>query len=309
MHAQAWLWLAFAGIISVMMVLDLGVFGRRTHAPSLKESLLWTGVWVGLALLFNLGIYVWRGQEKAILFFTGYVVEESLSVDNLFIMMLIFSQLRVPRAYQHKVLSWGIIGAAMLRALFIGVGVSLVHRFHWTLYIFGAFLVYTGIRLLFEKKDQEQEVNPDKNAVVRVFKKILPVHPAYDNGHFFVRQAGKTMATPLLIAVIMVESADVIFAMDSIPAILAISTDPFIVYTSNIFAILGLRSLFFTLSGFMQMFHYLNYGLSVILTFIGIKMLVADFWPISTVWALSVIACVLFLSVLGSVLWKPEEKN
>ncbi|NTV52799.1 MAG: TerC family protein [Candidatus Firestonebacteria bacterium] len=304
MSTQTGLWLIFGIVILVMAVLDLGVLNRKAHAVSMREALIMSGIWIFLALLFNLGIYFWQGPEKAMMFLTGYVVEESLSVDNLFVFLVLFSFFQVPRAYQHKVLFWGIIGAMLMRALFIGVGVSLLHRFHGIIYIFGAFLLYTGIKLALEK---EKEIHPENNPVIRLFRKILPVREQYVGDHFFIRQDGRTWATPLFIVLLVVETTDVIFAVDSIPAIFAITTDPFIVYTSNIFAVMGLRSLFFALSGFMQMFHYLNYGLSVVLAFIGVKMLVADFWAIPVGAALGVILGVLALSVAASLIWKPRE--
>jgi tellurite resistance protein TerC len=301
---QAMGWIIFAAVILIMMALDLGVFNRRTHAPTFREALVWCAVWISLALLFNLVVWWWRGPEAGLLFLTGYLVEESLSVDNLFVFIVIFSYFRVPAQYQHKVLFWGILGAVVLRGLFIAAGVTLIHRFHWLIYIFGLFLIYTGLRLALEK--DKKAVEPEKNLFVRIFRRFFPVSTQAEGGRFFIRSQGQWLATPLFITVLVVESTDVIFALDSIPAILAITTDPFLVYTSNIFAILGLRSLYFALAGFMRMFHYLSYGLAVILTFIGIKMITVDIYKMPIGLALSVIAGVLALSILASLIWKPK---
>lgn len=300
-------WIIFAAVILIMMALDLGVLNRRAHEVSFREALIWCAVWVSLALLFNLVVWWWRGPEDALLFLTGYLVEESLSVDNLFVFILIFSYFRVPSQFQHKVLFWGILGAVIMRGVFIAAGVTLIHRFHWVIYVFGVFLIYTGIRLALQK--DKQEMDPEKNLFVRIFRRFFPVTPQFEGGRFFVRQSGRWLATPLFITVLVVESTDVVFALDSIPAILAITTDPFLVYTSNIFAILGLRSLYFALAGFMRMFHYLNYGLAVILAFIGVKMTMADIYHMPIQLALGVIAGVLAVSILASVLWKPRPES
>lgn len=297
-------WIVFAAVILVMMALDLGVLNRRAHEVSFREALIWCVVWISLALLFNLGVWWWRGPEDALLFLTGYLVEESLSVDNLFVFILVFSYFKVPSQYQHKVLFWGILGAVVMRGLFIAAGVTLIHRFHWIIYLFGVFLIYTGIRLAFQK--EKDEVDPGKNLFVRIFRRFFPVAPHFEGGRFFTRNQGRWLATPLFITVLVLESTDVVFALDSIPAILAITTDPFLVYTSNIFAILGLRSLYFALAGFMRMFHYLNYGLAVILAFIGVKMTIADFYPMPIQLALGFIAVALAISILASVIWKPK---
>jgi len=302
---QIWLWVIFGVLVTGVMALDLGVFNRKGHSPSMKEALAWSSVWISLALLFNLGIAFWSGPEKALLFLTGYVVEESLSVDNLFVMMLIFQSLRIPREYQHKVLFWGILGAVVMRGIFIAAGVTLIEKFHWIIYLFGAFLIYTGIKLFFQKEEKE-EIDPEKNPIVRWFEKRMPLTKQFgQGGRMFLKDGGRLLATPLFIAVLMVESADLVFAVDSIPAVLAITTDPFIVYTSNIFAILGLRSLFFVLSGFVQMFRYLNYGLAGVLTFIGVKMAIADLVHIPTAAALLAIAGMLGASIAASLAIKP----
>jgi tellurite resistance protein TerC len=303
MQTQVILWIVFGVIMLGMAILDLGVLNRRAHEVKMKEALIWCAIWIGLALLFNLGIYFTQGSEKALLFLTGYIVEESLSVDNLFVFLVVFSFFQVPKIYQHKILFWGIIGAMLMRALFIGVGVSLMHQFHWIIYVFGVFLVYTGIKLLGKK---DEEIDPEKNPVIRLFRKIMPVTPAFEKDRFFIRKDNRIWATPLFIVLLVIETTDVIFAVDSIPAILAITTDSFIVYTSNIFAVMGLRAMFFALAGFMQMFHYLNYGLAVVLTFIGVKMLLADAYKMPVGVALGVILGVLTVSVVASILWKPD---
>ena len=302
---QAILWIGFSVFILTMLVLDLGVFHRKSHIVELKEALLWSGAWIALALLFNVAVYFFRGYDAALKFLTGYLLEKSLGVDNLFVFLLIFSYFRTPSDYQHKVLFWGIIGAIVMRALFIITGISLIHRFHWIMYLFGLFLVITGAKLACEK---DKEVHPEKNPVLRLFRKLMPVTHEYENGKFFIRKDSRLWATPLFVVLLAVESTDVVFAMDSIPAILGITTDPFIVYTSNIFAILGLRSIYFALAGLMRMFHHLHYGLSVILVFIGVKMLIAEFFKIPITVALGVIVIVLVCSVIASLIW-PEAKE
>lgn len=299
MSHQMLLWGGFGLFILAMLALDLGVFHRQAHTVSVKEALRWSGIWIALALLFNLGVYFWHGTETALAFLTGYLLEESLSVDNLFVILLILSYFNIPAAYQHKVLFWGILGALLMRAVMIIVGTTLIQMFHWILYLFGGFLVLTGIKMAFQK---ETEVHPENNPVIRLFTRFMPTTMAHHGEKFFVVLDGRRHATPLFIALLMVEVSDVVFAMDSIPAILAITTDPFIVYTSNVFAILGLRSLFFALAGLMGLFHYLKYGLAVVLAFIGVKMVLADVYKMPIYVALGVIAGVLLCSVLASVL-------
>ncbi|MBN2144193.1 MAG: TerC family protein [Candidatus Aureabacteria bacterium] len=299
------LWIIFAVLVPLMLFLDLKVFHRKVHTVEFKEALKGCAFWIGLALLFNAGIYFTEGKEKALLFFTGYLVEESLSVDNLFVFLLIFSYFRLPKEYEHKVLFWGILGAMIMRAVFIVLGISLINRFHWIIYIFGAFLIYTGFQL-FRRK--EKEIHPEKNPIIRLLKKFMRITPDYEKDRFFIRKDNQVWATPLFVILLVVETTDVIFAVDSIPAILAITTDPFIVYTSNIFAILGLRALFFALSGLMRMFYYLHYGLSVILVFIGTKMLLMSYIKIPVGIALGVIASILCISVAASlILDKPNK--
>jgi tellurite resistance protein TerC len=298
-------WIGFNAFVAIMLILDLTVFHRKAHKIEFKEALLWSAFWISLAAIFAVIVYFWRGKATSLDFVTGYLIEESLSVDNLFVFLLVFRYFKVPTQFQHKVLFWGIIGALVMRFVFIWAGVALINRFHWIIYVFGAFLVYTGLRLL---KTSDDDVNPENNPVLRTFRKFMPVTKDYEGGKFFVRQPG-LYATPLFLVLIVIETTDVAFAADSIPAILAITRDPFIVYTSNVFAILGLRSLYFALAGLMDAFHYLHYGLAVILTFIGAKMLLSNFFHLPTVVALGVVAGVLALSVIASLLWPKKEKK
>ena len=283
-----------------MLALDLGVFNRKAHVVKIKEALIWSGVWISMALLFNLGIYYWLGPRPALEFLTGYLLEKSLSVDNIFVFLLIFTYFKVPALCQHKVLFWGIIGALIMRAIFIAVGVALIQQFHWVIYVFGAFLIFTGIKMALQK---DKEIHPEKNPVIKLFRRFLPVTHEYDEeSRFFVKKAGVLHATPLFIALLVVETTDVIFAVDSIPAVLAITHDPFIVYTSNVFAILGLRALFFALAGIMEMFHYLHYGLAAILVFVGAKMVLTDLFKIPIGIALGIVAGILLISVVASLM-------
>ncbi len=302
MAHQVLLWGGFGTFVLVMLVLDLGVFHRHAHVVRVKEALRWSALWIALALLFNLGVYLWRGHDAALAFLTGYLIEESLSVDNLFVFLMILSYFSVPSIYQYKVLFWGILGALIMRGIAIAVGVALIQTFHWVLYIFGVFLVFTGVKMIFQ---QDTEVHPEHNPVVRLFTRFMPVTTAYHAEQFFVTLDGRRFATPLFLVLLMVAVTDVVFALDSIPAVLAVTTDPFIVYTSNVFAIMGLRSLFFALSGLLGLFHYLRYGLAVVLAFIGTKMLLADIYPISIYLALGVVVGVLGLSVCASLLFPP----
>ncbi|NTU81882.1 MAG: TerC family protein [Chloroflexales bacterium] len=272
MEVTIWAWVAFLAVILALLALDLGVFHRNAHAVSVREAAIWTVVWIALSLLFNLSIYYWAGPQPAIEFLTGYLIEYSLSVDNIFVFVLLFSYFRVAAIYQHRVLFWGIIGALIMRGSMILLGAALLERFEWIIYIFGAFLVYTGLRMAFEKEG-EAEIHPEGNLLVRFVRRFLPVTREMHGERFFVRVDGRTMATPLFIVLLIVESTDLIFAVDSIPAIFGITRDPFIIFTSNICAILGLRSLYFLLAGVMDQFHYLKAGLAVILTFVGFKML------------------------------------
>jgi tellurite resistance protein TerC len=299
------LWIAFNFFVLGMLALDLGVFHRKAHAVSIKEASIWSAVWILLALVFNLGIYFVWGQEKALEFLTGYVIEKSLSVDNLFVFLMIFQYFATPAIYQHRILFWGIVGALVMRAIFIATGAALLENFHWMIYVFGAFLIVTGIKMLLQG---DEKLEPDKNPVVRLFQRWVPIVNEYQGQRFFIRREGKIHATLLMLVLVVVETTDVIFAVDSIPAIFAITTDPFIVYTSNVFAILGLRALYFMLAGVMQMFVYLKVGLSFVLCFVGAKMLVVDFYKIPIGISLGVVAGILILSVIVSLLarWKEE---
>ena len=299
------MWVAFNVFVLAMLAVDLGVVHRHAHEVTLKEALVWSGIWIALALLFALGLYVWDGSQPALEFLTGYLIEKSLSVDNIFVFMLIFSYFKVPALYQHKVLFWGILGALVMRAIFIFAGIALLQRLHWVIYVFGALLVLTGIKMAMEK---DKEIHPDKNPVLKLFRRLVPVTEDYHADHFFVKQAGHYAATPLFIVLLVVETTDVIFAVDSIPAILGITVDPFIVYTSNVFAILGLRALYFALAGVMQLFHYLHYGLSAILVFVGAKMLLADVYKLPVGVALGVIAGILLMAVLVSLM-RPRQRD
>ena len=306
MTHQMLLWGSFGTFVLTMLALDLGVFHRQARVVNVKEALRWSAIWIALALLFNLGVYLWYGTDAALAFLTGYILEESLSVDNLFVFLMILSYFSVPPAYQHKVLFWGILGALIMRGLMIAVGTVLIQMFHWLLYIFGGFLIVTGVRMVLRQHDQ---VHPEQNPVVRLFTRFMPVTTAYHAEKFFVQLNGRYFATPLFVVLLMIEVTDVVFALDSIPAVLAVTTDPFIVYTSNVFAILGLRSLFFALSGLMALFHYLRYGLAVVLVFIGAKMLVAEVYHIPVHWALAVVVGVLLLSVLASLIYHVPEAS
>jgi tellurite resistance protein TerC len=299
-------WIGFHVFIFIMLALDLGVFHKKSHKVPVKEAVIWTFVWITLALLFNLFIYYELGKVKALEFLTGYVIEYSLSVDNIFVFILIFSYFAVKEEYQHRVLFWGILGALIMRGTFIFAGVALINRFHWIVLIFGGFLVFTGIRMLFSK---DEEVDPEKNAIVKFFKRFLPVTHTLHGNKLFVREGFLIHATPLFLVLVVIESSDLIFAVDSIPAILAISHDRFIVYTSNIFAILGLRSLYFAIAGIMGYFRFLKVGLAFVLSFVGLKMLGSFFHlEIPILYSLAVIISILLISILASVLIK-EKKN
>src|SRR5918993_2679391 len=315
MEVPIWLWVGFNVFVLAMLALDLGVFHRKAHAVSGKEALTWSLVWISLSLVFNAVIYffwdrmapnsAYTNSEAALAFFTGYLIEKSLSVDNIFVFILIFSFFAVPAAYQHRVLFWGILGALIMRGTLIAVGAALLHEFHWIIYIFGAFLIFTGIRMAWH---HEEEVQPDKNPVVKFFRKFMPVTENFEQDNFFVRRAGRLMATPLFLILLVVESTDLVFAVDSIPAIFAVTQDPFIVYTSNVFAILGLRALYFLLANVMDQFQYLKFGLSAVLVFIGVKMVIVDFYKIPIGISLGVVAGILTTSILAS-LWKAKQEK
>ena len=293
------LWIVFNIFVLGMLTLDLGVFHRKAHAVSLKEAGIWSCIWIGLALVFNFGIYSVWGEEKALEFLTGYIIEKSLSVDNLFVFLMIFQYFNTPAEYQHRILFWGIVGALIMRAIFIVTGSALLANFHWMIYVFGGFLIVTGIKMFLQGDDK---IEPEKNPVVRMFQRLMPVTHRYHGQDFFVSRDGKRHATLMMVVLIVVETTDVIFAVDSIPAIFAITTDPFIVYTSNVFAILGLRALYFMLAGVMEMFVYLKVGLSVVLVFVGVKMMLVDVYKIPIGASLGVIGGILLLSVLASLM-------
>lgn len=297
------MWIIFAVLVAVMLPLDLLFFRRRGGNVRMKHALAWSAFWIGLALAFNVLVFFWQGKDTAFEFLTAYLVEESLSIDNLFVFLMIFSYFSVPSAHQHKVLFWGIVGVVIMRGLFIFGGVALISRFHWLMYILGAFLVFTGFKMAFKK---DEKIEPEKNPVLRVFRRMMKVTNDYEGGKFFVKRDSSIFATPLFVVLLVVETTDLVFAVDSIPAVLGITIDPFVVYTSNIFAVLGLRALYFALAGFMRLFHYLNYGLSAILAFVGVKMLVSGFYKIPTGIALGVVGVILFASVLASIV-KPKE--
>lgn len=298
-------WILFNVFVLLMLALDLGVFNRKAHEISFREAMTWTVVWIVLALVFNGILYYWRGPVDAMEFFTGYLVEKALSIDNIFVFIMIFSFFQVPAAYQHKVLFWGILGALVMRAIFIFAGVALIERFHFTIYIFGALLLYTGYKMFGHKK---VKVDPDKNPLIRLVRRWIPVTGEFHADRFFVRLDGKRYATPLFLVLILVETTDLIFAVDSIPAILAITQDQFIVYTSNVFAILGLRSLYFALAGIANRFWLLSYGLAVVLIFVGLKMLMIDLYKVPIQWSLAFIFVVVALSIILSLKLKPRDQ-
>lgn len=301
MSEQMILWGGFSAFVLGMLALDLGVFHRKSHEVTVKEALVWTAVWICLAMLFNLFVYYYFNKETALEFFTAYLVEKSLSIDNIFVIIMIFSYFNVPPSYQHKVLFWGILGALVMRVIFIFAGIELIHKFHWLIYIFGGFLIITGARMIF---GEDKPMNPEKNPIVKLVRKMFPVTESFENDKFFVKRSHKLWATPLFIVVVLIEATDLIFAVDSIPAIISISEDPFIVYTSNVFAILGLRSLYFALAGIEKYFTYLKYGLATILAFVGIKMVIADFYKIPVEISLIIISFLLAISMIASVLVK-----
>jgi len=292
------LWLGFLAFVAMMLALDLGVFHRKAHAISLREAAMWSAVWIALAAVFALGIFHFYGAERGLEFTTGYLIEKALSVDNIFVMVVLFGAFQVPAQQQHRVLFWGILGALAMRAVFILAGTALIARFHWTVYLFGVFLVVTGVKMLFFRAE---EGHPEDNLVVRLARRVLPVALAQEMEHFFTREGGRWMVTPLFLALLAVEFTDVIFAVDSIPAVLAVSRDPFIVFTSNIFAILGLRSLYFLLAGVVHRFRYLKVGLALVLVFVGVKMAVVDIFKIPVGVSLAVVGLLLTGAILSSL--------
>jgi tellurite resistance protein TerC len=299
------LWVGFTVFVLGMLALDLGVFHRNAHQLRVREALGWTAVWISLALLFNLGVYFWFGSQRALEFLTGYVIEKALSVDNIFVFLVIFSAFSVPPKFQHRALFWGVLGALVTRAIFIVLGAALLHRFHWVAYLFGAFVVFTGVKLLMQRGG---ESDPRKNPVCRLLRRLIPSTDDYGAGGFTVIDAGRRYATPLLSVIVAIEATDIVFALDSIPAIFAVTTDPFIVYTSNIFAMLGLRALYFALAGMMEKFHYLKVGLSLVLVGVGAKMLLAGVYKVPILLSLPAIGLLLVGSVAASLLW-PSKKS
>ncbi len=280
-----------------MLILDLGVFHKTPHDVKVKEALTWTAAWIMLAMIFNAGIYYFIGKKEAMEFFAGFILEKSLSIDNIFVFILIFSAFNVPKIYQHRVLFWGVLGAIFMRGIFIGLGVALMQKFSWIMYFFGALLVFTGIKMIIPR---EEEMDPNNNIVLKLFKKVFPCTPHYHQDHFFVKNQGRIMATPLFLVLLLVETSDLIFAIDSIPAILAITNDTLVLFTSNIFAIMGLRSLYFALGGIMDQFYYLKYALALILTFVGVKMLIINFYHIPIGISLSVIGSLVLIAIIMS---------
>lgn len=294
---SVWFLVGFNVVVVGLLVLDLGVFHRKSHAVSTKEAAIWSAVWISLALLFNLGLFLFDGTEKGLEFTAGYLIEKSLSVDNIFIFLVIFSTFKVPAAYQHRVLFYGILGALVMRGGMIAGGSALLHHFHWVIYLFGGLLLVTGIRMALQR---HVEPHPERNPLLRLARRMLPVTEDFEKDKFFVRRAGKLMVTPLFLVLLVVEATDVVFAIDSIPAIFAVTNDSFIVYTSNVFAILGLRSLYFLLSGVMDKFYYLKLALSVVLVFVGVKMVLTDVYKIPIVLSLAIIVSILAVAVLAS---------
>jgi tellurite resistance protein TerC len=311
MHLQTigtpWAWTIFLLAVGGMLALDLLVFHRRAHAVRMREALVWSGVWIALALVFNAAVYHWFGRDRALEFLTGYLIEKALSVDNIFVFLVLFSYFRVPSAYQHRVLFWGILGALAMRAGFIGAGAALLQAFHWVMYVFGAILVVTGVKMLFQG---EGDVRPERNLLFRAFRRFVPSVAEYHGARFSVREGGRRLATPLLAVLVAVETTDLVFAVDSIPAVFAVTQDPFIVYTSNIFAILGLRSLYFVLEGALGKLRFLKVGLSLVLGFVGMKMVLSGIYKLPVAVSLAVVAGLLGVAVAASLLWPgPAEQQ
>lgn len=303
-NPSPWIWIGFNVFVLAMLALDLGVFHRKAHVVTFREAAIWSAVWFALALVFNVGVWHFMGPQKGVEFLTGYLIEKSLSIDNIFVIALIFSYFAVPAEYQHRVLFWGILGALVLRAVFIAAGSALLANFHWIIYVFGAFLVITGFKMALAP---DKGLEPERNPVLRLLRRLMPVSDRYHGQRFFVREAGVRVATPLFLVLVLVEATDLVFAVDSIPAIFAITTDPFIVYSSNVFAILGLRSLYFLLGGVMGKFEYLKIGLAAIMVFVGGKMTLIDLYKISSVVSLAVVASILAIAIAAS-LWRSRRR-
>jgi tellurite resistance protein TerC len=305
MATSLWFYVAFTAFVLAMLALDLGVFHRKAHVVHPKEAGAWVAVWMTLALAFAAMLYFWKGGEASLLFLTGYLIEQSLSVDNIFVMVMIFSYFSVPEKYQYRVLFWGILGALLMRGIFIGVGSFLISQFTWVMYIFGAFLIFTGVRMATQ---QDEEFDAEQNLIMRTARRFLRVSSQYDGQRFFTIENRVRVATPLMLVLLLVEFTDLVFAVDSIPAIFAVTTDPFLVYTSNVFAILGLRSMYFLLSGMVHKFVYLKYGLAVILMFVGMKMIIVEFYHVPIVVSLGVIVLTLGVSAAASLLFPPKPE-
>ncbi|MBM3332951.1 TerC family protein [candidate division WOR-3 bacterium] len=291
-------WIVFNALVLGLLALDLGVFHRKAHSVSTKEAAIWSAAWIGLALLFNLGIYFWKGPRPAVEYLAGYLIEKSLSVDNIFVFIVILGTFNVPSAYQHRVLFWGVLGALVMRGAMIAAGSALLDQFHWIVYLFGSFLVFTGLRLGIQRNE---EPHPERNPLLKLARRLLPVSERYEGQRFFVREAGRLLVTPLFLVLLVVEATDLVFAVDSIPAIFAVTRDPFIVYTSNVFALLGLRSLYFLLARAVGKFYYLKMALAAILMFVGVKMVVAEFYKMPVAVSLGVVVGILTLAVAASI--------
>lgn len=304
---ESLLWVIFSASVFILLALDLGVFHRKSHAIGIKEAMIWSAIWLAVAVVFNVIVYFWQGQETAMEFAAAYIVERSLSVDNLFVFLLIFSYFKVPAVHQYRVLFWGILAALILRAVFIITGITLIQNFHWLIYLFGAFLIYTGIKIAFKKEDDGADLS--QNRVLKWSKKVLPTVEHYDGGRFFSKYAGKWVVTPMFLVLLVVETSDLIFALDSVPAVLGVTLDPFVAYTSNIFAILGLRALYFALAGCMLMFRFLSGGITLILIFVGAKMLVSGFYEVPVEIALGVIMLVLAIAIGLSVMIPGQKEG
>ena len=306
MDTSFWFYVAFTAFVLAMLAIDLGIFHRKAHVVRAKEAGAWVAVWMTLALIFTLTLLVWKGAESALLFATGYLIEQSLSIDNIFVIVMIFSYFRIPGKYQHRVLFWGIIGALLMRGLFIGMGALLIKRFGWIIYVFGAFLIFTGVKMALR---QDEGFDAEQNVVMRTARRFLRVTREYHGQQFFTIQDGRRYATPLFLVLLLIEFTDLVFAVDSIPAIFAVTTNPFLVYTSNVFAILGLRSMYFLLAGIVHQFAYLKYGLALILVFVGFKMVLVDMVRIPIFVSLGVIAVTLTLSIIASLFYPPKLKS
>jgi len=300
------LWIVFNAFILAMLIIDLKVFNRKPHEISIKESLIWTAIWIAQAIVFGIGLYYFLGTQPALDYFTGYLIEKSLSVDNIFVFLLIFTYFGVDSIYQHRVLFWGIFGALVFRLIFIFLGVALLEQFHWIIYVFGAFLIFTGIKLGLEK---DKEIHPEKNPILKLVRRIVPITKSFHGPDFFIKRGSRLIATPMFVVLVVIETTDIVFALDSIPAIMAITRDPFLIYSANAFAILGLRALYFALSGVMRLFHYLHYGLAFILVYIGCKMLLENVIHIPTLFTLGVIVFTLTISVILSIKYPNENKE